>query len=611
MAQPAVDVTDNQGRTAVLPRLKSTPPGGFTAMSRITRNTQTPPPVRSTPPAQNHTNGTTTPATNTPANQTTATNRVHELTQAARFVRAGLERTLTTSANALQKQHPKEQRKQSPEKACQAVIDAYRLSSDTGAPAPIAAARELATQLQNGDENFRKQLMREFLLHPDLSDEDRAQILQAVGGDTLPASSRTPITEDERQIIVQSLGQLYQGAVNDQALQNALSRIVEMEFAMSQGPGNHFTDSPDRIARLIAESGSPRLKELYANEVLSRLFRTSGTLVAPEYMANSLVCVLNSDPDLFEKVILQQLAPVSEDGQRVVNSDKMASFVSMLIRTNERKMNGQSVDYLSLFFSALSGASRKIQERAFIAIVQGLNGTIGSQPQVMEALANLYTNQPERLTTYFMGAGLGDIGEQDGLPKRDSYEDDYSTRLANFSRFWQYTLYSPVVSDETKSRLAEAIGKAVSAYHTMPSGLLLGRLAGTILGGFIQRVQQQQEQYEAYRGLATAIFGILQAPIRGIARPVSQQIANQAADIIARQLVEKGGLFGFGSWQHRDPNRIDANAVLEQLRYVFGFGQLGDTDGIRNGANSEQNNFSLGIMEAYQALQLRQYVWMR
>jgi hypothetical protein len=250
-------------------------------MSRITRNTQTPPPVRSTPPAKSHAkppakshaNGTTTPATNTPANQTTATNRVHELTQDARFVRAGLERTLTTQAVI---------------EAYQAVIDAYRLSSDTGALSPIAAARELARRLQNGDDNFRKQLMREFLLHPDLSDVDRAQILQAAGGDTLPASSRTPITEDERQIIVQSLGQLYQGAVNDRALQNALSRIVEMEFAMAQGPGNPFTDSPGRIARLIAESGSPRLKELYAIAIFERLDGTTGSQLQPQDAANQV-----------------------------------------------------------------------------------------------------------------------------------------------------------------------------------------------------------------------------------------------------------------------------------------------------------------------------------
>jgi hypothetical protein len=592
-------------------------------MSRITRNTQTPPPVRSTPPAKSHANGTTTPATNTPANQTTATNRVHELTQAARFVRAGLERTLTTLANALQKQHQEQQRTQCPKEACEAVIDAYyRSPNDTGAPSPIAAARELAKQLQNGDENFRKQLMREFLTSFDLSDKDRAQILQAAGGDTRPASSRTPITKDERQIIVQSLGQLYQGAVNDPELQNALSRIVEEEFAMvAEGPGSPSTDSPDRIARLIAESDSPRLKELYANEVLSRLLRTSGTPVAPEYYMASLVCVLNSDPGLFEKVTLQLLAPVvveeEEGGRRVVESNKMASFVSMLIRTNER-MKGQSVDYLSLFFSALSRASREIQERAFIALVQGLDDTIRSKPQVMEALANLYINQPERLTTYFMGAELGNIGDN-GLPITDGSVHDYDTRLADFSRFWQYTLYSPVVSDETKSRLAEAIGKAASAYHTMRSGLLLGRLAGTILGGFILRVEQQQEQYEAYRGVATAIFGalrILRERLKIAVDPAVlaflEGVGNEAADIIARQLVDKGGYFSLrGNRGNRDPHDpINANAVLRELRYAFGYGQLPDTDGIQNGANSEQENFSKGVMEVLTVLNLRKYVWM-
>jgi len=587
-------------------------------MSRITRNTQTPPPVRSTPPAKSHAkppakshaNGTTTPATNTPANQTTATNRVHELTQDARFVRAGLERTLTTQAVI---------------EAYQAVIDAYRLSSDTGALSPIAAARELARRLQNGDENFRKQLMREFLLHPDLSDVDRAQILQAAGGDTLPVSSRPPITEDERQIIVQSLDQLYQGAVNDRALQNALSRIVEMEFAMAQGPGNPFTDSPDRIARLIAESGSPRLKELYANEVLSRLFRTSGTLVAPEYMANSLVCVLNSDPDLFEKVTLQQLAPVvEENGRRVVKSDKMASFVSMLIRTNERKMNGQSVDYLSLFISALSGASREVQERAFIAIVEGLDGTIagtiGSQPQVMEALANIYINQPEWPTTYFMGAKLENI-RNDGLPIKDESAYDYGTRLGQFSRFWQYTLYSPLVSNETKSRLAEAIGKVVRAYHTMPSGLLIGRLAGTILGGFIQRVQQQQEEYEARRAMISVFFKTLlelgKDKIPTWTHETAEEVADKAAEFIAGQLVEKRGFFGLGPWQHRDPseikaNKVLANKVLEELRSVFGYERLPDTDGVSNNfANGEQTEFDQGVKDIYLWHELSQYAWMK
>ena len=579
-------------------------------MSRITRNTQTPPPVRSTPPAKSHAkppakshaNGTTTPATNTPANQTTATNRVHELTQDARFVRAGLERTLTTQAVI---------------EAYQAVIDAYRLSSDTGALSPIAAARELARRLQNGDENFRKQLMREFLLHPDLSDVDRAQILQAAGGDTLPVSSRPPITEDERQIIVQSLDQLYQGAVNDRALQNALSRIVEMEFAMAQWPGNPFHDRI-AIARLIAESGSPRLKELYANEVLSRLFRTSGTLVAPEYMANSLVCVLNSDPDLFEKVTLQQLAPVvEENGRRVVKSDKMVSFVSMLIRTNERKMNGQSVDYLSLFFSALSGASREVQERAFIAIVEGLDGTIagtiGSQPQVMEALANIYINPPEWLTTYFMGAKLENI-RNDGLPIKDESAYDYSTRLGQFSRFWQYTLYSPLVSNETKSRLAEAIGKVVRAYHTMPSGLLIGRLAGTILGGFIQRVQQQQEEYEARRAMISVFFKTLlemgKDKIPPVAHELAEKWANEAAEIVAGQLVEKRGFFGLGPWQHRDPSHIKANKVLEKLRYVFDYERLPDTDGVPNNfANGEQTKFDQGVKDIYLWHELSQYAW--
>jgi len=356
--------------------------------------------------------------------------------------------------------------------------------------------------------------MREFLLHPDLSDEDLAQILQAAGGDTLPASSRTPITEDERQIIAQSLGQLYQGEEGKVsiALQNALSRIVEVEYAMAQGPGNPFTDSPGRIARLIAESGSPRLKELYA-----------------------------------------------------------------------------------------------------IAIFERLDDTTGSQIMA-EALAIIYINQPERLTTYFMGAALENIGN-DGLPIIDKYEYNYGTRLAKFSRFWQYTLYSPRVSDETKSILAKAIGKAINAYHTMPSGLLLGRLAGTILGGFIQRVQEQQEQYKARLSMAKAVLDILKVVYENRVPPpgraVADWCANGVAEIIARQLVEKRGYFGLGPWQHRDPGKISANAVLEELRFVFAFQDLVDTDGRRNGANSEQNNFSQGVEDVYLGLELKQYAWMK
>ncbi len=515
MAHPAADVTDNQDRTAVLPRLKSTLLGGFTVMPRITRNTP-PPPARSTAPARNQGEGnrTTAPATSTPTSQPPATSsRVQEMQQGAQLTRSRLENELPANVqrNANQNQRStatqngrvpttqpgqRSTRDQRVQEALNEIIRAYR---DSGWELPQNAAKELARQLQNGDPEFRRLLMQEFLTNPALTALDRVQILQAANGDTVPTPPaalagtdilQPPLTEDERKVIAQSLGQLFDKKSVSEELQGALREIVEWDALVgASGLGHLSTDGGNHIAQLIAKSGSQNLKELYANQVLSILLQATDT-VYPESIASKL-------------------------------------------------------------FLVLEGCSEELQQRAFIDIVQSeklLNKLSRSMDgaAVMEGLINLYRRNASAIT-------------YDLLHSVDGSGNTQTSGLMAMSRFFQHTLFNPSLSESIRNGLFDTLQSLAAQYRTVdgiyggapgrtPVGVtLLGRLMGTIANGFELMVREKKAREEATRQLIGLFVGLLpfsslvgkpvEDAITEIAKVFGEKIAQDFAKRVSGKVV--------------------------------------------------------------------------
>jgi hypothetical protein len=615
-------------------------------MSRITRNTQTPPPVRSTPPAKSHAkppakshaNGTTTPATNTPANQTTATNRVHELTQAARFVRAGLERTLTTSANALQKQHPKEQRtttsanalqnqqrkKQSPKEACQAVIDAYRFSSDTGL-APIAAARELARQLsQTNDPQFRQQLMAELAKDPEIF----ADILRAAGGDPFQnIGNRTePINDGERRVIARSLGSAYEaGLITEDTVRHVVAVEASLNWRMGSANG-------DFVGLLIAQSSSNELMRDYATAVLEFVRDSLEPHPRRMVMLNSAARAMAGSPEVLNEMI-KRLANNEFAGKGVNTPITLSDFIKEL---SNYLVPGFAMPVFSvtsmtplgdiLTTAALAQASLMVwkdrdgYERNTImelfkeTIAHGRLDQLNiydAGGTVLEALTYLYRCQAHAITDFFLA----------------QTNDAYDKRYPVLASFFQHTLFNSSASNETKERLIDTLG-AIGRDYRAQDVPKLGRLAGTIMGGYALRVEQQQEREKATRELVATLVGIMPLPgplnkmlrdlgveaveasdllkdviknIDGtIAREARAEVVKQLTGILSDRLTERGGFLGLGGWQVRS-----GGGLATILNTMFDFENLPDDDGEERNGNGLKDGYKNGMGQVLEALRLQ------
>ncbi len=565
-------------------------------MSRITRNTP-PPPARSTPPAQNDTHRTTTPATNTPANQTTATNRAHELTQAAQFVRAGLERILTTAANARNNQ-------QRVQDAASQVRQSY--GNPQGQTYPMNAARELARQLsQNNDPQFRQQLMAELAQDPQIFTD----ILRAAGGDPFQNTGnqrdRTePINDGERRVIAQSLGSAYEaGLITNDAVHQLVA--AEVPLNMRMGSAN-----ADFVGILIAQSGSNGLMRDYATAVLE--FVRDAPTPHHERMVNSAARAMAGSPEVLSEMI-GRLQNNEFAGQGVNAPITLSGFIQRLsgyqVPGFEMPVSGTQTTALGDILTTAAQANLDTKLALFEQTIRHGRldqlSTYNAGGTVLDALTNLYRSDARAITDHFLA----------------QTNDSYERRIPTLASFFQHTLFSSLVSPETKERLIDTLGAIGREYHAEDASKL-GRLAGTIIGGYVQRVEQQQARDQATRDLVATLVGILPLPgplekifgegasglLRNviknadgtIVREARAELVTQLTGILADRLTERGGFLGLGGWQVRS-----GAALATIVNTMFDFEGLPDDDDVERNGNGLKDAYLNGLGQVLDALNLQ------
>jgi hypothetical protein len=578
-------------------------------MSRITRNTQTPPPARSTPPAQNHTNGTTTPATSTPTSQPPATkpatNRMHELVQAAQLVRARLMTAVANAAAAAQTVQPVDRRVQD---AANKVRQSY--GNPQGQTYPINAARELARQLsQTNDPQFRQQLMAELAKDPQIF----ADILRAAGGDPFQnlLDGTEPINDGERRVIAQSLGSAYKAGL---ITEDTVRQVVAAEAPLNLRTGSANCDF---VGILIAQSSSNELMRDYATAVLE-FVRDAPTFPHHEQMArrmmvNSAARAMAGSPKVLNEMIWR-LQNNEFAGKGVNIPITLSVFIERLsdyqVPGFEMPVSGTRTTALGDILTTAAQATLRTKLALFEQTIR--HGRLDQLNKynaggtVLDALTNLYRSNPRRITDYLLAQ------------TNDIYE-----RLPILVSFFQHTLFNSLASNETKERLIDTLGAIGKHYHAKDASKL-GRLAGTIIGGYVQRVEQQQARDQATRDLVATLVGILPLPgplenlfkalgveasdllkdviknIDGtIVHEARAELVTQLTGILSDRLTERGGFLGLG-WQVRS-----GAALVTILNTMFDFEGLPDDDGVERNGNGLKNAYLNGLGQVLDALNLQ------
>jgi hypothetical protein len=226
---------------------------------------------------------------------------------------------------------------------------------------------------------------------------------------------------------------------------------------------------------------------------------------------------------------------------------------------------------------------------------------------VLEALIYLYRCQVHTITDYLL-----------------ALENDVYQRLTILASFFQHTLFNSLVSNETKEGLIDTLGAIGRDYHA-GDATRLGRLAGTIIGGYVQRVEQQQEREKATRDLIVTVVGIMPLPgplnemlkalgveasgllrqlignIDGvITREARAELSKQLAGRLSDRLTERGGFLGLGGWQVRSGTEL---ATI--VNTMFDFAGLLDDDGEASNGNGRQEGYLNGIERVLTALNLQ------
>ncbi len=563
-------------------------------MSRITRNTQTPPPVRSTPPAKSHANGTTTPATNTPANQTTATNRAHELTQAARFVRASLERILTTAANARNNQ-------QRVQDAANQVRQSY--GNPQGQTYPMNAARELARQLsQTGDPQFRQQLIAELAKDPQLF----ADILRAAGGDPFQNTGnqrdRTePINDGERRVIAQSLGSAYDaGLITNDDVRKLVAAEAPLNMRMGSANG-------DFVGILVAQSSSNGLMRDYATAVLE--FVRDAPTPHHERMVNSAARAMAGSPEVLTEMI-GRLQNNEFAGQGVNAPITLSGFIERLsdyqVPGFEMPVSGTRTTALGDILTTAAQANLDTKLALFEQTIHHGRldqlSTYNAGGTVLEALTNLYRSDARAITD-----------------RLNTPENLRLHGLVTMSRFFQYTMFNSLVSDSTKEGLVQTLDNLADQYRNENRPNALGRLSGTIINGFALSVREQRNREQATRDLINLVFDIVPVPDRlkeifgtALGDAVGEHLGNLIAErgiegaqeaftrYLSEQLTQgSNGFLGLGAWSDiRNANDLDA-----LLKALFDVGSLPDPNPLTQHENEAvTTDYEQGIDTAERAL---------
>jgi hypothetical protein len=536
---------------------------------------------------------------------------MHELVQAAQLVRARLMTAVANAAAAAQTVQPVDRRVQD---AANKVRQSY--GNPQGQTYPINAARELARQLsQTNDPQFRQQLMAELAKDPQIF----ADILRAAGGDPFQnqRDGTEPINDGERRVIAKSLGSAYKaGLITKDTVRQVVAAEARLNVRM-------WSANCDFVGILIAQSSSRELMRDYATAVLE-FVRDAPTFPHHEQMArrmvNSAARAMAGSPEVLNEMI-RRLQNNEFAGKGVNTPITLSGFIERLsdyrVPGFEMPVSGTRTTPLGDILTTAAYASLGTKLALFEQTIRHgrldqLDNIYSAGGTVLDALTNLYRSDARKITDYFLSEEADEIYE----------------RVLILVSFFQHTLFNSLVSNETKDRLIDTLGAIGQDYYEEDVSKL-GRLAGTIIGGYVQRVEQQKEREKATRDLIATVVGILPLPgpienmikalgVTGrdlleasnllkdviknsdgtIAREARAQLADQLTGIVSNILKERDG--SFSPWQ------VSSGAALVTIvNTMFKFKSLPDDDNNTLNGNGLKNAYLNGLGQVLEALRLQ------